>query len=30
VYAWTISYRAEFKDFDEGLQRMKGSVTVLR
>jgi gliding motility-associated-like protein len=30
VYAWTINYRAEFKDFDEGMQRMKGSVTVLR
>jgi gliding motility-associated-like protein len=30
VYAWTISYRAEFKEHDKGMQRMKGSVTVLR
>jgi len=30
VYAWTISYRAEFKEYDEGMKRMKGSVTVLR
>lgn len=30
VYAWTITYRAEHQEFDTGVQRMKGNVTVVR